>query len=71
MDCSNFDTVEILILDEPITYLDIGHQLDILRLTLPKLQKRAYHYWRPEINHDINLAAYAIRIGLLLLKMKP
>ena len=52
---------EILILDEPITYLDIGHQVDILEL-IKKISKQL-DITIVMVLHDINLAArYSDRI---------
>lgn len=58
---------EILILDEPTTYLDIGYQIEVLDL-IEKLN-REYGTTIITVLHDINLAAryshrlYAIRGG--------
>lgn len=52
---------EILILDEPITYLDIGHQVDILEL-IKEIGKKL-NITIVMVLHDINLAArYSDRI---------
>ncbi|MFZ3579831.1 ABC transporter ATP-binding protein [Virgibacillus sp. DJP39] len=55
---------EILMLDEPTTYLDIGHQLQMMEL-IKKWQKKSQHTV-VVILHDLNLASmYCTRLVLM------
>ncbi|MFD1037831.1 ABC transporter ATP-binding protein [Virgibacillus byunsanensis] len=55
---------EILMLDEPTTYLDIGHQLQMMEL-IRKWQKKSQHTV-VVILHDLNLASmYCTRLILM------
>lgn len=52
---------DILLLDEPTTYLDIGHQMDVLHLLT--MLNRKHHISIIMVLHDINQASqYADRI---------
>lgn len=55
---------EVLVLDEPVTYLDIGHQVDILEL-ITEIGKRD-GLTIAIVLHDINLAArYSDRLAVI------
>lgn len=55
---------EILVLDEPITYLDIGHQVEILEL-ITEIGKKE-NLTIVMVLHDINLAArYSDRLAVV------
>lgn len=55
---------EVLVLDEPVTYLDIGHQVDILEL-ITEIGKRD-GLTIAMVLHDINLAArYSDRLAVI------
>jgi iron complex transport system ATP-binding protein len=66
---------DILLLDEPITYLDISYQIEILDLLVDLNQKRGTTICM--VLHDINLAAkyadyiFAMKKGQLIKEGKP
>ncbi len=55
---------EILLLDEPTTYLDLAHQLEILQLLeeLNKVQKRTIVLVLHELNNAARFADYMIAV---------
>lgn len=66
---------EILILDEPTTYLDMAHQLEILELlqTLNKQQNRTIVMVLHELNNATKFADYIIGVkeGQIVFEGKP